>query len=93
MFPLEEISLKNSLRSSLCENYERDKNIVYNVYGISCHIGGVNSGHYIAYCKNIINNQWYKFDDKDIYCRDKESVKKNTSSAYVIFLEQKKVEH
>ena len=93
LFPLEEISLKNSLRSSLCENYERDKNIVYNVYGISCHIGGVNSGHYIAYCKNIINNQWYKFDDKDIYCRDKESVKKNTSSAYVIFLEQKKVEH
>ena len=36
----------------------------YELIAISTHIGrSGNSGHYIAYCKNINNNKWYKFND------------------------------
>jgi len=38
----------------------------YSLYGIIEHYGGLNGGHYIAYCKNNITGKWFKFDDSNV---------------------------
>ena len=45
--------------------YFSTKNIScqYQLTGLIQHIGGVNGGHYVSYCKNYKNNNWYEFDD------------------------------
>ena len=36
----------------------------YSLIGVNTHIGtSWNSGHYIAYCKDVNTNTWYKFND------------------------------
>lgn len=42
------------------------------------------SGHYTAFCKNLINGRWYNLDDSSATpISDPESVK--TQAAYVLF--------
>ncbi|KAG7261060.1 hypothetical protein CRUP_007854 [Coryphaenoides rupestris] len=36
----------------------------YDLLSVICHHGTAGSGHYIAYCQNVINGQWYEFDDQ-----------------------------
>ena len=51
-------------------------NKTYSLIGVSTHIGSSgNSGHYIAYCKDLSHEKWYQFNDsrcspcqiKDVY--------------------------
>ena len=52
---------------------------VYNLVGISTHIGtSGNSGHYIAYCKDINTNTWYKFNDSLVSKCSFDEVNSNT---------------
>jgi ubiquitin C-terminal hydrolase len=52
---------------------------VYELIGVSTHIGSSgNSGHYIAYCKNLQDNCWYKFNDSSVNICEFEEVKNNT---------------
>jgi ubiquitin carboxyl-terminal hydrolase 8 len=37
--------------------------VKYDLYGVIQQFGGIRGGHYIAYTKNLINNEWYKYDD------------------------------
>lgn len=43
------------------------KPINYELYAVVKHSGGYGSGHYYAYTKNIINNEWYRYDDTNVY--------------------------
>ena len=37
---------------------------VYELYGVICHLGPSSmSGHFVAYCRNRIDNQWYLYND------------------------------
>ena len=37
---------------------------VYELYAVICHLGPSSmSGHFVAYCKNIIDNKWYLYND------------------------------
>uniref|UniRef100_A0A8C7I4Y1 Ubiquitin carboxyl-terminal hydrolase 8 n=1 Tax=Oncorhynchus kisutch TaxID=8019 RepID=A0A8C7I4Y1_ONCKI len=38
----------------------------YNLFGVSNHYGGLDGGHYTAYCKNAMKQRWYKFDDHEV---------------------------
>lgn len=38
-------------------------NNVYHLHAILVHRGGVAGGHYFAYIRPDINNQWYEFND------------------------------
>jgi ubiquitin carboxyl-terminal hydrolase 8 len=42
-----------------------NKSYVYDLYGICCHMGGVQGGHYNAFIKNA-NGKWYKYNDTDV---------------------------
>jgi len=40
---------------------------VYDLYAVSHHQGaGLDSGHYVATCKSVLNNKWYRYDDMDV---------------------------
>ena len=40
-------------------------------------------GHYIAYCQNVINGQWYEFDDQ--YVTEVHEMVVQNAEAYVLF--------
>lgn len=37
--------------------------LLYDLYAVSNHFGGLGGGHYTAYAKNPDTNKWYDFDD------------------------------
>lgn len=39
------------------------KRVLYNLYGVSNHSGGVHSGHYTANCKHPYSGEWNVFND------------------------------
>ncbi|KAH1137922.1 hypothetical protein GYH30_027774 [Glycine max] len=50
--------------------------------GVLVHNGGVHSGHYYAFIRSTLSEQWYKFDDervtKENYCTNAADWKKNS---------------
>ncbi|GAA5868046.1 hypothetical protein JCM1840_003663 [Sporobolomyces johnsonii] len=40
--------------------------LVYDLYAVSNHFGGLGGGHYTAFAKNPENNKWYDFDDSRV---------------------------
>ena len=43
---------------------DKDGITVYELYAVICHLGPSSmSGHFVAYCKNRIDNQWYLYND------------------------------
>ncbi|XP_034850548.1 ubiquitin carboxyl-terminal hydrolase 8 isoform X3 [Mirounga leonina] len=76
-FPLENLDLaqyvigpKNNLKK-------------YNLFSVSNHYGGLDGGHYTAYCKNAARQRWFKFDDHEVSDISVSSVK--SSAAYILF--------
>ncbi|KAM4829797.1 ubiquitin carboxyl-terminal hydrolase 8 isoform 1-T1 [Thomomys bottae] len=76
-FPLENLDLsqyvigpKNSLKK-------------YNLFSVSNHYGGLDGGHYTAYCKNAARQRWFKFDDHEVSDISVGSVR--SSAAYILF--------
>nr|XP_057944581.1 ubiquitin carboxyl-terminal hydrolase 8 isoform X2 [Doryrhamphus excisus] len=55
----------------------------YNLFSVSNHYGGLDGGHYTAYCKNAFKQRWYKFDDHEVSEISTSSVK--SSAAYILF--------
>nr|XP_032814504.1 ubiquitin carboxyl-terminal hydrolase 33 isoform X3 [Petromyzon marinus] len=55
----------------------------YDLLSVICHHGTAGSGHYVAYCQNVINGQWYEFDDQCV-TEVHETVVQN-AEAYVLF--------
>uniref|UniRef100_A0A2K5F701 ubiquitinyl hydrolase 1 n=1 Tax=Aotus nancymaae TaxID=37293 RepID=A0A2K5F701_AOTNA len=76
-FPLENLDLsqyvigpKNNLKK-------------YNLFSVSNHYGGLDGGHYTAYCKNAARQRWFKFDDHEVSDISVSCVK--SSAAYILF--------
>ncbi|KAF9178633.1 CSN-associated deubiquitinating enzyme Ubp12 [Haplosporangium sp. Z 767] len=62
---------------------DRDDN-VYDLFGVSNHMGGLGGGHYTAYARNEKTDQWYNFDDSHVSpVANVETIK--SSSAYLLF--------
>uniref|UniRef100_A0A671U4Y8 Ubiquitin carboxyl-terminal hydrolase n=1 Tax=Sparus aurata TaxID=8175 RepID=A0A671U4Y8_SPAAU len=77
-FPLEGLDLQPFLAkdgSAQTSNYD--------LLSVICHHGTASSGHYIAYCRNDVNNLWYEFDDQSV-TEVSESCVQN-AEAYVLF--------
>ncbi|XP_067411859.1 ubiquitin carboxyl-terminal hydrolase 8 [Emydura macquarii macquarii] len=55
----------------------------YNLFSVSNHYGGLDGGHYTAYCRNATKQRWYKFDDHEVSEISASSVK--SSAAYILF--------
>ena len=82
-FPLEGLNLKDFVKTS-------DNNLIYDLFAISNHYGGIGFGHYIAYAKNSFNGNWYQFDDSRVFSINNRDI--CTSSAYVLFYKKRGLE-
>lgn len=58
---------------------------LYDCYAVSNHIGGLHGGHYTAYTQNRFNDQWYEFNDSSYHRVNASELRRNSSSAYVLF--------
>ncbi|XP_019386776.1 PREDICTED: ubiquitin carboxyl-terminal hydrolase 33 isoform X1 [Crocodylus porosus] len=77
-FPLEGLDLQPFLAKD-----SPTQIVTYDLLSVICHHGTASSGHYIAYCRNNLNNLWYEFDDQSV-TEVTESTVQNTE-AYVLF--------
>jgi ubiquitin C-terminal hydrolase len=77
-FPLENLDLAKWVIN------KEEKNMVYNLYAVSNHFGGLGGGHYTAYARNVNDKRWYNLDDSHVLpLPDPKAVK--TNAAYVLF--------
>ena len=63
------------------DNNKYELNSVINHYGFC-----LEGGHYTAFCKNIINNNWYEFDDRNIILKNLNNI--NSSDIYMLIYHQ-----
>ncbi|KAL0604042.1 Ubiquitin carboxyl-terminal hydrolase 33 [Plecturocebus cupreus] len=77
-FPLEGLDLQPFLAKDSPAQI-----VTYDLLSVICHHGTASSGHYIAYCRNNLNNLWYEFDDQSV-TEVSESIVQN-AEAYVLF--------
>lgn len=77
-FPLEGLDLRPFLAKECTSQITS-----YDLLSVICHHGTAGSGHYIAYCQNVINGQWYEFDDQ--YVTEVHETVVQNAEAYVLF--------
>ncbi len=70
---LHEVTQKAGGNSSQC---------IYDLISVVKHTGTVNRGHYIANCRNMVNNKWYEYDDELRYEIAADSLQ--TSDVYLL---------
>ena len=68
-------------------NFVKDKNInkKYELYAIICHFGPSSmAGHFVAFCKNIMDNKWYLYNDGEV-----SKCKEISGMPYILFYKRK----
>ena len=61
------------------DNDDKQQLSKYKLFGIINHVGNLNYGHYYSYIK--IENEWYEFNDSNIFKIDKLAYYSSTVSA------------
>jgi ubiquitin carboxyl-terminal hydrolase 20/33 len=86
IFPIENMDIKNYTSDIFPVN-----NTIYDLISISEHRGTCDFGHYVAYSKNSINDEWYEFNDNDVFRVPKNELEKEliTKNAYLLFYVRK----
>jgi ubiquitin carboxyl-terminal hydrolase 4/11 len=56
-FPIEGVDLTSRVIES-----EEGKQEVYDLFAVDDHWGGLGGGHYTAFAKNFIDNEWYEYN-------------------------------
>lgn len=80
-FPINNLHIKNITSDIDPLDYK------YNLYATVNHSGGLGGGHYVANCKNVLDEKWYHFNDSTIsYINDESEIV--DSSAYILFYEK-----
>lgn len=85
-FPVEGLDL-----TELVAGPTADESYIYNLCAVSNHMGYLGGGHYTAYARNFIDNEWYLFDDSHIHRVAKSSLV--TDAAYVLIYTRVKQNH
>ncbi len=85
-FPIENLDL-----SQVVINKNDKENLLYDLFAISNHYGGLGGGHYTAYAQNYFNKDWYEFNDSSVHRVSKDNLV--SSSAYVLFYRRKNLNH
>ena len=60
--------------------FNEEQNNIYELYGVLCHIGNINYGHYYTYCKD--EKKFYLFNDENVSIKDEFPIETN---AYILF--------
>ena len=84
-FPIEGLDLSSFVRGGAVG--EGGPSLIYDLYAVSNHYGGLGGGHYTAFAKNLKNGAWYSLDDSSVGQVHAGSVV--TEAAYVLFYHRK----
>jgi ubiquitin C-terminal hydrolase len=82
-FP-ERIDIKPYLDESTCLN-NQDLKTEYELFSIMIHSGSSSGGHYYAYVKDFLTEQWYNFNDERVTRLDPNDIKKAYGVSYSSF--------
>ncbi|KAG6401642.1 hypothetical protein SASPL_138506 [Salvia splendens] len=77
-FPLE-LDLDRDNGKYLSPDADRSVRNLYTLHSVLVHSGGVHGGHYYAFIRPTLTDQWYKFDDERV---TKEDVKRALEEQY-----------
>ncbi|KAG1459781.1 hypothetical protein G6F56_006087 [Rhizopus delemar] len=69
----------------------KDEPLIYDLYAIDNHYGGLGGGHYTACAQNPQNKNWYNFDDVSVNRLDLNKLK--TNAAYLLFYQRRRREN
>ncbi|KAI0272603.1 hypothetical protein BC834DRAFT_817600 [Gloeopeniophorella convolvens] len=64
-----------------------DEPLLYDLYGVDEHRGGLGGGHYRAYAYNDVTGHWYQFDDSFVSLSQAESAV--NANAYLLFYKRR----
>ncbi|XP_078378951.1 ubiquitin carboxyl-terminal hydrolase 2-like isoform X2 [Oculina patagonica] len=79
-FPLSKLDLAEFAADT------RGRSALYSLYAVSNHSGSTYGGHYTAYCKHPISNQWHCFNDSRVDSLPSSRVR--GAQAYILFYEK-----
>ncbi|KAK9010463.1 hypothetical protein V6N11_036971 [Hibiscus sabdariffa] len=68
-FPLQ-LDLDRENRKYLSPEADRTVRNLYTLHSVLVHSGGVHGGHYYAFIRPTLSDQWYKFDDERVTKED-----------------------
>ncbi|KAG1746657.1 uncharacterized protein EDB91DRAFT_1048951 [Suillus paluster] len=66
---------------------EVEEPLIYDLYAVDEHLGGLGGGHYRAYALNHVTEQWYHFDDS--YVSRTDASHAVNSNAYLLFYKRR----
>ncbi|THC95400.1 hypothetical protein EYZ11_005124 [Aspergillus tanneri] len=78
-FPVEGLDMTGRVEAP-----EEGKSLVYDLFAVDNHYGGLGGGHYTAYAKNFMTGQWNEYNDSSV-SRPMDPQSVVTSSAYLLF--------
>ncbi|KAI0084467.1 hypothetical protein BDY19DRAFT_971275 [Irpex rosettiformis] len=64
-----------------------DEPLIYDLYAVDEHLGGLGGGHYRAYAHNDLDDKWYHFDDS--YVTPSQASSSINSNAYLLFYKRR----
>jgi len=83
-FPLDGLDLHPYCTPCAQESTRPDL-LLYDLVGISKHIGSLSGGHYVASSRSSEDGKWYHYDDGDVRLITPEEVAADRVGAYVLF--------
>ncbi|KAG0765019.1 hypothetical protein G6F33_006900 [Rhizopus arrhizus] len=89
-FPIEGLDLTDRVLSVDKENLNEEDRLIYDLYAVDKHYGGLGGGHYTAYAQNFEDKNWYNFDDSYVTKVDVSEIK--TPAAYLLFYKRRRNE-
>lgn len=76
------LNLKNYTSTPTSSGTDTSVDVIYELFALVCHMGSVNTGHYIVFVKDG-NGQWFRFDDSVITRVSQEDVK--NANPYLLY--------
>ncbi|KAL4073013.1 hypothetical protein V8B97DRAFT_297817 [Scleroderma yunnanense] len=67
--------------------YDLDEPLIYDLYAVDEHMGGLGGGHYRAYAYHHVVGQWYSFDDS--YVTRTQAENSVNANAYLLFYKRR----
>ena len=78
-FPLTDLDV----RPYVLTQQREEKEVLYDLFGVSNHYGNLNGGHYTAYVRNFLSKKWYCMNDS--LCEEISADQVVSPAAYLLF--------
>ncbi|KAI8098402.1 uncharacterized protein B0P05DRAFT_582735 [Gilbertella persicaria] len=80
-FPLTELDMTDKVLGP------HEHRLVYDLYAVDNHYGGIGGGHYTAFAQNFLDKEWYEFNDTQVTRIESNEIK--TNAAYLLFYKRR----